>query len=184
MASARGASSRGGSPAERNVRELTAGGVLLMAAFVSLAVFDRPLGGILFLAGVSLLLDARGQFHPAFALLFPLLALMGGVADAARGLPGAALRWSLGAGVLFALGRVLRRHLLGARIAPNPGLETLTAELTALKAMRDRGEMTEAEFAVRRDAAVTAIRDASPGPSPTPDPAKLPRAADPDRESP
>jgi hypothetical protein len=109
-----------------------------------------------------------GQFHPLFALLFPLLALVGAITDASRGLPRAALRWFVGAGAIFALGRVLRRRL-APRVRPNPALEALAAELAALKAQRDRGEITEEEFHAKRDAAVGAFRqvpsDASPSPT-------------------
>ena len=152
-----------------NLRRVAAGAGLIAAAFGILALFDRALGGILFLAGLSLVLDGIGQFHPLFALLLPLLALMGAVTDASRGLPGAALRWFVGAGVVFALGRVLRRRL-AAPVRPNPALESLTAELAALKARRDRGEITDDEFRARRDAAVSAFRESSPESPPSPEP--------------
>jgi hypothetical protein len=147
-------------PSRRNAPLLAAGALLLAAAFAILLFLDRPLGGILFLGGMSLLLDGVGQFHPLFALLFPLLALMGAITDASRGLPGAALRWFVGAGVLFALGRVLRRRLVSP-VRPNPALKALTAELAALKAQRDRGEITEEEFRAKRDAAAGAFRQVS-----------------------
>ncbi len=158
--------SAGRLPVRWNLRRLAAGAVLLAAAFAILGLFDRALAGILFLAGLSLVLDGIGQFHPVFALLLPLLALMGAVTDASRGLPGAALRWFVGAGVIFALGRALRRRLVSP-VRPNPALEALAAELAALKAKRDRGEITDDEFRARRDAAVAAFRNASPhGPPP------------------
>ena len=150
----------GGVASRRNPRLLAAGALLLAAALAALALLDRPLGGILFLAGMSLLLDGMGQFHPLFALLFPLLALTGAVTDASRGLPGAALRWFAGAGAVFALGRVLRRRLVSPA-RPNPALEAVTAELAALKAQWDRGEITEEEFRAKRDAAVGAFRRVS-----------------------
>ena len=144
-------------PIRWNLRRVACGSVLLAAAFAILALFDRAVGGILFLAGLSLVLDGIGQFHPLFGLLFPLLALLGAVTDASRGLPGAGLRWFVGAGVVFALGRVLRRRL-AAPVRPNPALESLAAELAALKAQRDRGEITDDEFRAKRDAAVTAFQ--------------------------
>jgi len=147
-------------PFRWNLWMLAAAGMLLAAAFAALALFDRPLGGILFLAGMSLLLDGMGQFHPLFALLFPLLALTGAITDASRGLPRAAVRWFAGAGALFALGRVLRRRLI-TPARRNPALESLTAELATLKAQRDRGEITEEEFRAKRDAAVGAFRRVS-----------------------
>jgi hypothetical protein len=150
----------GGVASRWNPRLLGAGALLLAAAFAALALFDRPLGGVLFLAGTSLLLDGLGQFHPLFALLFPLLALLGAITDASRGLPGAALRWSVGAGVIFALGRVLRRRLVSP-VRLNPALDAVTAELAALKAQRDRGEIMEEEFRAKRDAAVAAFRQVS-----------------------
>jgi hypothetical protein len=156
-------------PSGRNTPLLAAGALLLAAAFAILLFLDRPLGGILFLGGMSLLLDGVGQFHPLFALLFPLLALMGAITDASRGLPGAALRWFVGAGVLFALGRVMRRRLVSP-VRPNPAVEALTAELAALKAQRDRGEITEEEFRAKRDAAVGAFREISPEGPPSPEP--------------
>lgn len=152
-----------------NLRRVAGGAALIAIAFGVLALFGRPLGGILFLAGLSLLLDGLGQFHPLFGLLFPLLALLGAVTDASRGLPGAALRWFVGAGVVFALGRVLRRRLVSP-VRPNPALETLTAELAALKARRDRGEISDEEFRARRDAAISAFREASSDRLPSPEP--------------
>ncbi len=144
-------------PLHWNLGRVAGGGGLLAAALAILALFDRAVGGILFLACLSLVLDGMGQFHPLFALLFPLLALIGAVRDASRGFPGAALRWFVGAGVVFALGRVLRRRS-AAIVRPNPALESLTAELAALKARRDRGEITENEFRAKRDAAVSAFQ--------------------------
>ncbi len=151
-----------------NVPALGTGGALLAAALAALVFFDRASGGILFLASLSLLLDGIGRFHPLFAFLFPLLALLGAAADASRGLPGAALRWFVGAGVVFALGRVLRRRVSPGR--GNSGLDALAAEPAALKACRERGEIGDAEFRARRDAAVAALRrspgDAAPPSSP------------------
>jgi len=152
-----------------NLRRVAGGAALIVIAFGVLALFGRPLGGILFLGGMSLLLEGIGQFHPLFALLFPLLALIGAVMDASRGLPGAALRWFVGAGVIFALGRVLRRGRLGPAVRPNPALETLTAELAALKARRDRGEISDEEFRARRDAALSAVQAAAAQGGPRPD---------------
>jgi len=143
-------------------RLLAGAAALLATAFAVLVLFDRALAGILFLAGFAVLLEGLGQFHPLFALLFPLLALAGAVTDASRGQPGAGLRWFLGAAVIFALGRVLRRHRVAPTVRPNPALETLTAELAALKARRDRGEITDEEFQGRRDAAVGVFRQAFP----------------------
>jgi hypothetical protein len=152
---------------------LAAGGMFLAAAFAALALFDRPLGGVLFLAGMSLVLDGMGQFHPLFALLFPLLALTGAITDASRGLPGAALRWFVGAAAVFALGRVLRRRRLVSPARRNPALESLTAELARLRAQRERGDITDGEFRARRDAAVAAFRRPSPeGPPPQEAPPK------------
>lgn len=145
-----------------NPRLLAGGAALIASAFAILMLFDRALAGILFLAGFAMLLEGLGQFHPLFALLFPLLALTGAVTDASRGQPGASLRWFLGAGLIFALGRVLRRRRTGPSVRPNPALETLTAELAALKAKRDRGEITDEEFRAKRDAAVAAFQQASP----------------------
>ncbi len=153
-----------------NLRRAAAGACIIAAAFAILALFDRAVGGILFLAGLSLVLDGVGQFHPLFGLLFPLLALLGALTDASRGLPGAALRWFVGAGVVFALGRVLRRRL-AAPLRPNPALEALSAELAALKARRDRGEITEDAFRGKRDAAISAFRQVPPQECP---PARIP----------
>ncbi len=153
-----------------NLRMMAAGAILVSAAFAALAFFDRAVGGILFLAGLSLLLEGLGQFHPLFALLLPLLALMGALTDAIRGLRGAALGWFLGAAAIFALGRVLRRRRVGAAARPNPALETLTAELAALKAKRDRGEITDEEFLARRDATVSIFRNTTPEPPAPPEP--------------
>jgi len=151
-------------------RDLAIGACLILVAFVTLAFFDRAIGGILFLAGLCLLIEARGQFHPLFALLFPLLALTAAVSDAARGMLDAALRWFLGAFVIFALGRVLRRRRVALAARPNPVLETLTAELAGLKAKRDRGEITEEEFRARRDATLSAFREATLEPPASPSP--------------
>jgi hypothetical protein len=149
-----------------NPRMVAAGGVLLVAAFLVLAFFDRAVGGVLFLVGLSLFLDGLGQFHPLFGLLFPLLALLAAITDATRGIPDAALRWFLGAFVIFAVGLVLRRQRVAPPARPNPALESLTAELAALKAQRDRGNITDEEFHARRDAAVSALRSFVPEPPP------------------
>ncbi len=153
-----------------NLRTMAVGGVLLVAAFPVLGFMDRAVGGILFLAGLSLLLEGLGQFHPLFGLLFPLMALLAAITDAARGIPDAALRWFLGAFVIFALGRVLRRRRVGTVARPNPALETLTAELAALKARRDRGEITDEQFRARRAAALSVFQSTSPESPPPPQP--------------
>ena len=163
----------GRSPFRFNSRLLAAGAALIVVAFGVLALFDRALGGILFLAGLSLALDGINQFHPLFVLLLPLLALIGAVTDASRGLPGAALLWFVGAALIFALGRVLRYYSV-PHVRPNPALESLTVELAALKAKRDRGEITDEEFRTRRDAAIAAFQQASPDALAPPDPSKAP----------
>ena len=157
-------------PTRRPGRNLAVGACLVLAAFVTLAFFDRAVGGILFLAGLSFLIEARGQFHPLFGLLFPLLAFTAAVSDAARGMLDAALRWFLGAGVVFALGRVLRRRRVAPAARASPVLETLTAELATLKAKRDRGEITDEEFHARRDATISAFQQVLPESSRPPHP--------------
>ena len=148
----------------RDYRLVGAGVAIVCLGLAAVALFDRPAGGILFLAGLSLGLEGFGQFHPLFGLLFPVLAFVAAAIDASRGLLLAALTWFLGAAMVFALGRVLRRRRLGRPVRANPAVEALTAELAALKVRRDRGEITEDEFRARRDAAVAGFRDATQGP--------------------
>jgi hypothetical protein len=152
----------------RDGRLVGAGTVLVALGLGTIAVFDRPGGGTLFLVGVAFALEGLGQFHPLFALLFPFLTLLAAATDAARGLPLAALTWFVGAALLIAQGRLLRRRRRGLLVRPNHAVEALTGELAALQAQHARGEITEDEFRARRDAAVHAFREGARDRPPSP----------------